>query len=81
MPNIWLIGVFGKEDEESSGKTIKDKVPNSPSKLTGEANLSFNLRRFSKHCTLKYLGTLMWNIRKTKIKDPKIRYKWQIDRH
>lgn len=39
MPNIWLIGVFGKEDEESSGKTIKDKVPNSPSKLTGEANL------------------------------------------
>ena len=39
MPNISLIGVFGKEDEESSGKTIKDKVPKSPSKLMGEANL------------------------------------------
>ena len=37
MPNIWLI-VFG-EKEENSGKVIKDKVPNNPSKLMGETNL------------------------------------------
>ena len=46
MPNFWLIEVFGEEDEENSGKVIKDKVPNNPSKLMGETNLILIKRDF-----------------------------------
>ena len=45
MPNIWLIGYFC-EEEDNSGKVIKDKVPKNPSKLMGETNLILIKRDF-----------------------------------